>query len=92
MNYRETRELLTISYALGDISDEEFLILNEAFTSNNLEFPYKNYLKFQLDTMDEAECVADFRFQKEDILILAAALQVPTRDCLRRCRRSLHSV
>ena len=77
MNYRETRELLTISYALGDISDEEFLILNEAFTSNNLEFPYKNYLKFQLDTMDVAECVADFRFQKEDILILAAALQVP---------------
>lgn len=77
MSFRETRELLTICYALGDIGEEEFLILNEVYTSKNLQLPYKSYPKFQLDTIDEDECIAQFRFQKEDVLILAAALQVP---------------
>lgn len=71
------RELLTIIYALGDINEEELLILMEVYTSKNLDLPYRCYSRFHLDTMDEAECVAEFRFPKIDIPILAAALQIP---------------
>lgn len=84
MNYRETRELLTISHAFGDIDDDEFITLYEAYSSKNLDFPYKSYPRFELEDLDEAECVAEFRFQKKDIPILSQALRVPE---VFRCRQ-----
>ena len=84
MNFRETRELLTISHAFGDIDDEEFIAKYEAYSSKNLDFTYKTYPRFQLEDLDEAECVAEFRFQKKDIPILSQALRVPE---VFRCRQ-----
>ena len=55
MNFKEIRELLTLCYAVGYISDEEFLLLYEAHTLKNQELPYKEYGRFQLESMDEAE-------------------------------------
>ena len=77
------RDLLTNSHALGDIDDDEFITLYEAYSSKNLDFPYKTYPRFQLEDLHEAECVAEFRFQK-DIPILSQALRVPE---VFRCRQ-----
>ena len=48
------------------------MILSEAFSSKNPDLPYKSYAKFNLDEIDEDECLAELRFMKEDI---------PTTSC-----------
>ena len=45
----------------------------------NPDFPYELYPEFNLNEMDEDECLAEFRFRKQDILILADILQIPQR-------------
>ena len=61
MNFKELRELITVCYALGDMNEEEYAILNETFTPRNLYLPYKSYGQFNLDEMDEDECLAELR-------------------------------
>ena len=53
------------------INDAEFLILYESYTLHNPEFPYNSYTRFDLEQMDECECLAEFRVKKQDIGILA---------------------
>ena len=63
-SFKEIRELLLLSFENETIKDEEFLLLSEQFKPKNPDFPYENYLGFELDDMDESECLAEFRFQK----------------------------
>ena len=35
----------------------EFLVLNKPNTSQKLDFPYDSYAQFNLDDMEEAECI-----------------------------------
>ena len=60
-----------------ETNDEEFLLLREEFLSKNPEFPCKQYPRFNLDDMNEAECLAELRFAKHDIPHLAEVLQIP---------------
>ena len=60
------------------INDAEFLILYESYTLHNPEFPYNSYIRFDLEQMDESECLVEFRVKKQDIGILADVLQIPT--------------
>ena len=77
MNFKETREFIAVCHAFGDISEEDFVILSEAFSSKNPDLPYKSYAKFNLDEIDEDECLAELRFMKEDMPTLAAVLGIP---------------
>ena len=76
-SFKEIRELLLLSFENETINDEEFLLLSEQFKSKNPDFPYENYLGFELDDMDESEWLAEFRFQKRHIPLLADVLQLP---------------
>ena len=71
------RELLLGSYDDGDISEDEFLLLYDANSSKNPDFPHQNYEHFDLEELDESECLAEFRFQKRDIPVLAEAMRLP---------------
>ena len=72
------RDLLLLSYESGHINDEEFLLLWEEFLSKKTpEFPCEQYPRFNLDDMNEAECLAELRFAKHDIPRLAEVLQIP---------------
>jgi len=64
------REMLLIASDSKIISDEEFLVLWESYQSKNPEFPYSSYARFDLQNIDEAEFLAEFRVQKQDILVL----------------------
>ena len=55
----------------------EFLALHDLNASENLEFPYDSSDQFNLDDIDEAECIAEFRFEKRHILQLEEVLQIP---------------
>ncbi len=64
MNFKELWELITVCYALGDIDDVDFAILSKLYASKNLDLPYQSYGQFNLDELEEDECIAEFRFKK----------------------------
>jgi len=80
MSFREIREMLIIAYDSKIISDEEFLVPWESYQSKNPEFPYSSYATIYLQNIDEAECLAEFRVQKQDIPVLANVLQPLTSE------------
>ena len=75
---RKTREIIVIAYAEGLLTDEEFMFLYETNQPVNLELPYYEYEEFNFDeNSSEAECKAEFRFERGDIERLADVLQLP---------------
>ena len=72
MSFKEFRDLLVLFYGDETILDEEFLLLYDSFISKN---PDENYQRFVLDSMNSAECKAEFRVEKHDLPRLVAALQ-----------------
>ena len=76
-SFRKIREMLLLSYDSKIITDEEFLVLWETYQSKNPEFPYDLYERFDIQNIDEAECLAEFRVRKQDIPVLANVLQLP---------------
>ena len=59
------------------ISDEEFLLLYDEYSSKNPEFEYNDYELFDLDKLGDTEWKANFRVEKRDLPALAEALQIP---------------
>ena len=70
------RSMILIAYDNGDLSDEDFLALYNSYQSRNPEFLFAIYGRFSLDSLDEAERLAMFRFRKQDIPSLAQVLGV----------------
>ena len=75
--FKETREILLASYASNIITIEEYALLFEENSSNNLDFPYYNYPLFNLESQSEAECRANFRVEKHHIPLVEDVLQIP---------------
>ena len=75
--FEEFRLLLVVYYDANLISNEDFLLLYELFPSKSPNFPYEEYSRFNLDNMSEADCKAEFRFNRNDLPVLAEALQIP---------------
>ena len=71
------REMLLLSLDLGIIDEEEFVLLDDANSSNNVPFDDHQYDRFSLEEKDASECTADFRVEKNDIPRLADALGIP---------------
>ena len=76
-SFREIRSILLQSFDNGDISEDEFLLLYDVNTSKNPDFPYESYGKFDLNDMDDSECLSEFRFRKSDLPVLSEALHLP---------------
>ena len=74
---REIRELLVDFYMNGVLSDEEFVVLYDENRSKNLDLPYDEYGRFDLDEMADSECISEFRVKKSDLPKLRDALQIP---------------
>ena len=56
-------------------------------SQTNLDFPYNSYGEFDLDSMEDDECKAKFRVQKNDLDALSEALQIPeVFKCKKRSR------
>ena len=74
---RNTQEALLLGYCEGWLNEMEFPALYELNTSENLEFPYDLYDQFNLDDINETECISEFRSEKQHILQLEEVLQIP---------------
>ena len=73
--FKETREILLASYASNIITIEEYALLFEKNSSNNLDFPFYNYPLFNLESQSEAECRANFRVEKHHIPLVEDVLK-----------------
>ena len=62
--FREVRDLLLSSHDEELILDDELVMLFEQYQSTNLDLPYDMYPAFNLDDMEEDECLAEFRVEK----------------------------
>ena len=76
-SFREIRSILLQSFDDDDISEDEFLLLYDVNTFKNPDFPYECYGKFDLNDMDDSECLSEFRFHKSDLSVLSVALHPP---------------
>lgn len=65
MSLKEAKKQLLYAFDDGLISDEECLLLYDLNRSTNLDFPYEQYPLFDLDDMQNDECLAEFRFVLE---------------------------
>ena len=74
---KQTRNLVLECYVDGLIDEDDFMLLYDINQSKNPEFPHENYEPFNFDVLDPAECLADFRVEKQDIPRLADALGIP---------------
>ena len=77
VSIKELRELLIVLYANNAISDEEFVLLYNSFSSRNSDCLYDSYELFNLNSTNFAECKAEFRVEKQDLPRLFQALQLP---------------
>ena len=85
MSFVEVQNSLLLAHDEGLIDDEELILLFDEYSPLNPDFSYNSYSSFDLDEVDEAECLADFRFRKRDIPVLANVLQIPDRfECNQR--------
>ena len=75
-SFRKIRSILLQSFDNGDISEDE-LLLYDVNTSKNPDVPYESYGKFDLNDMDDSQCLSDFCFHKNDLLVLPEALHLP---------------
>ena len=75
-SFKKTRELLAGCYLADIISDEEFVLLFDSSFSRNLEIPYEEYGRFNLEEMADSECRAEFRVNKRDLPLVAECLQI----------------
>ena len=66
-SFKKTTELLAGSYLADTISDEEFVLLYDCSFSKNLELPYEEYERFDLEEMADSECRAEFHVNKRDL-------------------------
>ena len=77
MSLKSARNHLLFSHYDHVINDEEFLLLYDINQSENVDLPYDLYPFFDFDSLENDECLSDFRFNKEDIPRLAEVLGIP---------------
>ena len=65
-SFREIRSILLQSFDDGDISEDEFLLLYDVNISKNPDFPNESYGKFDLNDIDDSECLSEFCIRKSD--------------------------
>ena len=70
---RDVRAAVVECCANGGLDACYFFDVNR---STNSEFPYDKHRYFNLESMDESECKAEFRFEKADIVPLSQILGV----------------
>ncbi|XP_071963310.1 uncharacterized protein [Antedon mediterranea] len=87
------QDALNIALYEDIIDPEEYLLLYNLNKTNNLNVQYNDYNKFNLESYNDDECNAFFRFRKEDIYRLQRALQIEDDvKCVNGLKAHVHSL
>ena len=89
--FKTCREVLLLSYADDNISNEEFVPLYDCYRSKNPDFGYQSYDVFDLENMNSADCKAEFRLtqQMEDYNKVTSEVRVSVKWLFRDIISSL---
>ena len=60
LSFKDTRDLLLLSYDMKLITDDEFGLLFDTYSSPNLGSPNGSFPPFDLSQFNEDECSAQF--------------------------------
>ena len=60
LSFKDTRDFLLLSYDMKLITDDEFGLLFDTYSSPNLGSPYDSFPPFDLSQLNEDECSAKF--------------------------------
>ena len=77
ISLKEVRNQLLISHDDGVINDEELLLLYDLNRSDNVDLPYNSYPGFDSNDLEDDECLSEFCFYRNDLLLLAEVLGIP---------------
>ena len=77
ISLKEVRNQLLISHDDGVINDKELLLLYDLNRSDNVDLPYNSYPGFDFNDLEDDECLSEFRFYRNDLLLLAEVLGIP---------------
>ena len=69
-SFRLIRSILQQNFDDGDVSEDEFLLLYDVNISKNPDFPNESYGKFDLNDVEDSECLSEFHFRKCDLPVL----------------------
>ena len=76
-SFKKIRNVLVECLDDDVIVEEEFVLLYDLNRSKNPDLLQDNYERFDLESMDPAECMAEFCFEKADLESLAEAFGIP---------------
>ena len=62
---KDVRNSLLNAHNNSLLSDEELLLLLDENSSENPQFNFEKYERFDIDDIEEAECKAQFRVENE---------------------------
>ena len=71
------RDIILLTHTDRLIDDDECLLLYDLNQSKNLDLPYLDHNRFDLDELNEDQCKSEFRFTKRDILQLCEVFRIP---------------
>ena len=78
------------AYDVGIIDDDNFLLLFGSLKCKKPDFSYEDYGPFRLESVDNEERKAEFRFEKNDFPLLAAVLRI--LEQFRSSQKSVYGV
>ena len=76
-NMLEKRNVVVEAYGYGLLNDEEFVLLYDLNNSKYLNIPSWQYPNFDLDDMQDDECISEFRSLKNNTHVLFDVLGIP---------------
>ena len=69
-SFRENTECIAYAYRKGFMNDRQFVLLHDADTSKNPDFPYWKEDRFDLNEVGNDQYKAKFRFYKNDLYLI----------------------
>ena len=91
-SFRDARDLSTTALFDNLTSEDEYLIIYDLNSSNHLGLPYVEFMRFDLDEIEDSECVAEFRVYKDDLPALDSRdILVPTTFYQQWYGRAVHA-
>ena len=60
LSFKDTRDFVLLSHDMKLITDDEFGLLFDTYSSPNLDLPYDSFPPFDLSQLNEDKCSAPF--------------------------------
>ena len=75
-NYDQVQDVMVGANEAQLFDDEDLILLQDLHQRKNPVFPYWRYEMFNLELIDQHECMAEFRMRRNDVYTLLKTLNL----------------